>query len=381
MPDPGRTPPRATLRALRQEVGFCCPVLGCGSPYLTWHHFDPPWRVEHHHRPEGMIALCREHADQADNDAFTDDQLRELKRVGKARAQEVRGRFNWMRQDLLAVVGGNFYYRQPVIFEIGNVRCIWFDRDDEGYLLLNFRMPTIAGRPRAEIERNSWMVSPAVNEVVCPPSGRLVEVSYHNGDKFRAEFFNIASPGDFESRYPEVKARPWLREIEFPLTVAELWETAAETPIEFGPTFSRVPRWMSSGGFFRENNGAAIHLSASEAELALLFPEENKTYVQRDVYLTDLLDKREQPPRLEGFTFTQCRVYGPIVVYPFGAPNVFNHCHFHSSTDAMLYEVPGDSFRIGCVPLIACRFTDCEIENVGIMGTSEQLTVFRQSPE
>src|SRR3984885_9748514 len=94
---PGRKPPRNTLKALRAEVGFLCPVKDCGRPYLTWHHFDPPWRVKKHHQPEGMIALCREHADQADNGAFTDHQLRELKITGKGRAHEVRGRFNWMR--------------------------------------------------------------------------------------------------------------------------------------------------------------------------------------------------------------------------------------------------------------------------------------------
>jgi hypothetical protein len=180
--DPGRTPPREVLRELRQEIGFCCPVAGCGSPYLTWHHFDPPWRVEHHHRPAGMIALCREHADKADNGSFTNDQLRELKRVGRERAELVRGRFDWMRRDLLARVGGNFYYEQPVILQVGPVPCIWFNRDDDSHLLLNFRMPTLSGEPRAQIEDNWWSVLPDVTECVCPPHGRLVEVSYQNGD-------------------------------------------------------------------------------------------------------------------------------------------------------------------------------------------------------
>lgn len=29
-----------TIAILRREVGFGCPV--CRSPFLTWHHFDPP---------------------------------------------------------------------------------------------------------------------------------------------------------------------------------------------------------------------------------------------------------------------------------------------------------------------------------------------------
>jgi len=61
-----RTPPAAVRRELRREVGFGCPIPDCGIPYLTWHHFDPEWRVEEHHRPEGMIALCLTHAGLAD---------------------------------------------------------------------------------------------------------------------------------------------------------------------------------------------------------------------------------------------------------------------------------------------------------------------------
>ena len=186
MTAPGREVWERVKTTLRQEVGFCCPLRGCGSPYLTWHHFDPPWRIEKHHRPQGMIALCREHADKADHGSFTDDQLRELKRMGRSRAKLVRGQFDWMRRDLLAVVGGNFYYDQRVILRINDIPCIWFDRDEEDYSLLNFKMPTISGRPRAQVESNFWSVTPAVDEVVCPPSGRLIEVAYpKNGDKFR----------------------------------------------------------------------------------------------------------------------------------------------------------------------------------------------------
>jgi hypothetical protein len=327
-----------------------------------------------------MIALCRAHADQADNGAFTDDQLRELKATGKARAQEVRGRFNWMRQDLLAVVGGNFYYEQPIILEIGNTKCIWFDRDDDGYLLLNFKMPARAGRPGAEIEENFWIVSPAVDEVVCPPSGRLVEVSYRNGEKFRAEFFSIASPDELRRRYPDAGTLSWTAGIEFPVTVVELWETAPEADIEFGPAFSRLPGNKTFiWGFYRGNQGAVFHISANEAQMTSMFPEEGKAYTQTDVHLLDLLDKHEQMPRLERFTFTQCVVYGPMVLYPFGAPNIFRDCTFQNSRDQMLYEFPANSSRVGAVPLIGCSFVDCDLRNIGFLGTAEQLRAFAAS--
>lgn len=88
-----RTPPARIRERLRREVGFGCPVKGCGSPYLTWHHFDPPWSKHEHHEPNGMIALCREHHDQADAGAFTKDQLRAFKVATSDREKGVQGRF------------------------------------------------------------------------------------------------------------------------------------------------------------------------------------------------------------------------------------------------------------------------------------------------
>jgi hypothetical protein len=219
-----------------------------------------------------MIALCREHADKADNGSFTDDQLRKMKREGRARGLEVRGRFDWMRQDLLAAVGGNFFYQTNVILELGPTRCIWFDRDDEGYLLLNFKMPTLTGQVRAQIDQNIWSVVPEVSEVVCPPSGRLVEVSYNNGDKFRAEFYDVASPDELAARYPDSNTPNWSVNIDFPVTVVELWETAAGTSIEFGPRFSRLPGNNIFMNCYAAGGRAAFHIEVPSADLARLFP-------------------------------------------------------------------------------------------------------------
>ena len=119
-----RTPPLGVRKQLRQEVGFACPdMLGsehCGSPYLQWHHFDPEWHEEHHHRVKDMIALCAPHHDKAGVGAFTKDQLREFKARGAERALEVRGRFDWMRRQLLAVVGGMAVLDCPTIVQIGD---------------------------------------------------------------------------------------------------------------------------------------------------------------------------------------------------------------------------------------------------------------------
>jgi hypothetical protein len=82
---PSRDPPRSIAYTLRREVNFGCPVRfphgdGCGSPILTYHHFDPPWAGNYVHNADGMIALCPEHHDRADGGNWTRQQLRQFKK-------------------------------------------------------------------------------------------------------------------------------------------------------------------------------------------------------------------------------------------------------------------------------------------------------------
>jgi hypothetical protein len=220
-----------------------------------------------------MIALCREHADKADNGAFTDAQLREMKRTGKERAQLVRGRFDWMRRDLLTVVGGNYFYDLTNVLAIGSRQCIGFSRDEDGYLLLNFSMPTLAGRHRAQIVDNFWSVVPDVSEVICPPSGRLVEVRYDNGDRFRVEFFTMDSAAELQGRYTSPRVGTWAASLPYPLTVVEVWETAAGTSIEFGPDFTKLGGLNIADSFARGVD-SAFKVDVSDEQLAQLFPTE-----------------------------------------------------------------------------------------------------------
>lgn len=241
---PGRQPPNAVLAVLRAEVGYHCPVdvAGevCGSPYLTWHHFDPPWRLEHHHRPEGMIALCREHADKADNGSFTDEQLRRFKAEGRGRGLSVSGRFDWMRRDLLAVVGGNAFLRTPVVLEVDGDKAIWFNRNENGELLLNFAMPSLSATPRASIRDNVWTVAPeGVAELICPPSGRRLRVRYANGDLFHAEFSSVSDAAELQQRLVDFRHLERLA-VDYPLTVVELWEQAGGTGLQLTPDGTRV---------------------------------------------------------------------------------------------------------------------------------------------
>ena len=138
----GRTPPEAVLRTLRQEVGFGCPAPGCREAILTWHHFAPPWRKEHHHRPEGMIALCLSHAAAADRELYSNAQLTEWKNSACTVA-DVKTRLPWAARDILVRLGGCYSGGETVPLLVQNTPVISLSRDPNGLLLVSadFRTP------------------------------------------------------------------------------------------------------------------------------------------------------------------------------------------------------------------------------------------------
>ena len=60
---------------------------------------------------------------------------------------EVSGRFEWMREDILAVVGGSFFYETPKMVIFRDEPMIWFERDEQrgGYIATCEELPTVAG--------------------------------------------------------------------------------------------------------------------------------------------------------------------------------------------------------------------------------------------
>lgn len=248
-----RTPPAAVKEALRREVGWGCPAnrrgQPCGSPFLTFHHFDPPWRVEQHHRPERMIALCREHADKADAGTYTDDQLRALK-ASVGQANLIRGQFDWMRQKLLAVIGGNFYYEVPNAVVVQGHPVVSFGRDADGHWLLNLVMPSAQPSPRLVVVENELRQVGVPTNLECPPNGRLLRAEYDNGDEVRIEFIPDMTEAQLIERYPALRPLFTQRHEELddavllptPLTAVEVTMQADRLPIDFGPRETHVGR-------------------------------------------------------------------------------------------------------------------------------------------
>jgi hypothetical protein len=255
-----RTPPIEIRRELRSEVGFGCPVPGCGSPYLYWHHFDPPWRERQHHDPAGMIALCGLHHPQADQGAFTKEQLLEMKAEGAFRNQEVYGRLEWMREDLLTVVGGNFYYETPAPVRFRDRNLVGLTRDERGRLLLEANILSTCRAPRMAIEENFWIVRGEPIDVKCPPHGPLVCAEYANGDRLRVEFIPDLDASALAARYPDAGLdRAW-GGLPDRIAAVEIQMRVGGTEIEFGPRESRLPGGNVMRNCFASRCGVGLQM-------------------------------------------------------------------------------------------------------------------------
>jgi hypothetical protein len=104
---------------------------------------------------------------------------------------------------------------------------------------------------------------------------------------------------------------------------------------------------------------------------------DDKTYDSRVIYLSDLLDRHGAAPKLEGFTFTGCQIYGPVIVIPLAGVS-FNGCNFKvENPEDMFFEMPEGTRKTGLIGLFDCAFTNCVIEGVAIAGTPEGLAPLR----
>ncbi len=155
-----RTPPAEVRRKLRQEVGFGCPVSGCRQAFLTWHHFDPPWNVKQHQRPEGMIALCRKHHDAADQGVYSKGELRELKE-SLVNSQSVIADLPWSKREFLIRLGGCYSGGTDVAISLAGKRAVWLRRAGNGFLFLSFQLSAADGSVLAAMDDNMFEADPS----------------------------------------------------------------------------------------------------------------------------------------------------------------------------------------------------------------------------
>jgi hypothetical protein len=194
-----------------------------------------------------MIALCGLHHPQADHGAFTKEQFLDMKEQGARRNQEVYGRLEWMREDLLTVVGGNFYYETPVPVRFRDQNIVGLSRDECGRVLLGANMLSTSHAPRMAIQENFWIVRGEPIDVECPPHGRLISAEYENGDRLRVEFVPDLDASALAGRYPDARLdRAW-HGLPNRIAAVEIQMRVGGTEVEFGPRESRLP----GGGIVR----------------------------------------------------------------------------------------------------------------------------------
>lgn len=196
---PSRYIPRPLQRQLRQEVNWGCPVAGCGSPFLSYHHFDPPFRdfrEDTQHEAEGIIALCLNHAAGADGGAFTNDQLRQMKRSPYLQGDRVRAtQQGWLRRGTVLRAGSNLFLNIATLVAIGDEKVIWFSRNADGYIELSMNIRDVNGDPVFVMDRNDWVAFGDLSDVEARPRGRdLVVKSTERGFQLKLTFQDLLEP-------------------------------------------------------------------------------------------------------------------------------------------------------------------------------------------
>lgn len=189
-----------------------------------------------------MIALCATHHAKAD--AWSVEQVRELKATA-TQPSEVTGRFEWMRDDVLAVVGGNYYYETPNMVVFRGDPLIWFRRDEKRRLLLNLNMLSLSGAPRTSLVDNDWFLRGNPIDVESPPNGSFLRVRYENGDEVSVRFRQWADAKALgQVHHPSLRLG---EELRFPLVTAEIAMHVGGTDFNFGPNETRFGGAMISG--------------------------------------------------------------------------------------------------------------------------------------
>lgn len=176
-----RNIPTEVRRTLRREVNYGCPVESCGSPYLSYHHFDPPWHEENHHNPNGMIALCLHHHKAADNGAYTNDQLKKLKSKPYLSNDDLLvGKISWKRDNILFDVGGNYYLGASEIHLRKDEKLIWLEFDNDGNIMINFNIKDREGNLVFSMRNNDWIVSTSLQDIESPPAMKTIKLQDAN---------------------------------------------------------------------------------------------------------------------------------------------------------------------------------------------------------
>jgi len=104
---------------------------------------------------------------------------------------------------------------------------------------------------------------------VCPPSGRVVDITYPDGDHFRVAFLDVHDAAVLQARFRTV-AR-WAYRLHYPVTMAEITLTVANTDLDFGPHHSGLGG-PTTVDCFTSHDQVAIEIPLTPDQVHGLFP-------------------------------------------------------------------------------------------------------------
>lgn len=125
--------------------------------------------------------------------------------------------------------------KYPVVYH--GKPLIWFNRDHDDYMLLNLTMRPLGFDKRVQLRNSEWLISEEPADIISPPGGRYLKVTYHDEDNVELRFSEVESPTAFERRFGPPPWRgqgvsvndaiweqdSWVESgIRFPVTVVEI---------------------------------------------------------------------------------------------------------------------------------------------------------------
>lgn len=164
---------RKKRRRLRKEVGFGCPVEGCRVPFLEYHHFDPPYNEGKMHNEDGMIALCPIHHRQADQHAWSMEDLHNMKRASQR--EKPKGKLGWSIDEGIVISGGNYFFSPSLTMRIKGKELFKLEQDHKGKILVNVLLWNNQKEIVAEIKNNDMLINHMrVEDIDCLASGKEI---------------------------------------------------------------------------------------------------------------------------------------------------------------------------------------------------------------
>ena len=78
-------------------------------------------------------------------------------------------------------------------------------------------------------------------------------------------------------------------------------------------------------------------------------------------------------------TFEDCRIYGPVVIYP-KEPFTLIYCNFNADSNSVFIATTNESVT-GVLLVEGCKFIGCSFYNVSFIGSEEIISMLKTTVE